>query len=99
MSCCNCTYKIEGCFNVCFDIDIDLTDIEDGNYTVIDVTGNYSFTAAAVDGVLTIPGGTLNESDCNTLQIIGYTLIVDSKEYNCFKVSTYYTTDESFFLS
>ena len=99
MSCCNCTYKIEGCFNVCFDIDIELLDIEDGNYTVLDKERNFSFTATAADGVLTIPGGSLNESDCNTLQIIGYTLTVDEQEYNCFNVSTYYSIDETIYLS
>jgi hypothetical protein len=99
MSCCNCTYKIEGCFNVCFDIDIALVDIDDGSYTVIDTERKFSFTATATDGILTIPSGSLNESDCNTLQIVGYSLILDGKDYNCFKVSTYYAIDESIYLS
>lgn len=88
MSCCNCTYNIGGCYNVCNDISIELEGIEDGTYTV--TTGHYSFSAEALDEVLTIPAGTLNENDCVELKIEGYTLTVDGNPYDCIKIKTNY---------
>lgn len=87
-NCCTCTYQISGCYNVCADILLELEGIENGTYTVN--AGYYSFSAIATDGVLTIPAGTLNENDCQELQIEGYSLTVDGKTYDCFKLKTKY---------
>lgn len=87
-NCCNCTYQISGCYNVCEDIVLELQGLEDGTYTVS--AGYYSFTATAEDGFITIAAGTLNESDCQELKIEGYTLTVDDKSYDCFKIKTIY---------
>lgn len=87
-NCCNCTYQIAGCYNVCADILLELEGIENGTYTVN--AGYYSFSAIAADGVLTIPAGTLNENDCQELKIEGYSLTVDGKTYDCFKLKTKY---------
>lgn len=91
-NCCNCTYHIEGCFNICYPIALDLPNIEDGNYTVTVADSYYSFTATAADGVLTIPANVLNEADCVTIQIAGYKLTEGEQTYNCFKINTTYST-------
>ena len=94
MSCCNCTYNLEGCYDVCYPIALELPNIEDGTYTVAVQGLHYVFDATAEDGVLTIPQGVLNESDCVTLQVQGYELTEGQQTYNCFKIkTTYYITE------
>ena len=96
MSCCNCTYQIAGCYNVCEDIELTLEGLADGTYTVN--AGFYSFTAEALDEVLTIPANTLNESECVELKIEGYTLDVDGNSYDCFRIKTKYELTASNFV-
>ena len=85
-NCCNCTYKIEGCFNACGPIQLALLGIEDCTYVVSG--GYYSFEAEAESGVLTIPANALNEDACTTISIEGYELVLDDKIYNCFQIKT-----------
>lgn len=85
-NCCNCTYKIAGCFNACEPIQLTLEGIEDGTYVVSG--GYYSFEAEAENGVLTIPANALNEDACTTLSIEGYELVIADKRYNCFEIKT-----------
>jgi hypothetical protein len=94
-TCCNCTYQFPGCYDVCEDIQLQLTGLPNGTHTVI--AGYYTFQAVALNGVLTIPAGTLNENDCQELKIEGYSLTVGGKTYDCFKIKTvYHLTDADF---